>query len=129
MSWRRSTISTPRLIARAGEGDPAATREYDAHRLEEVNKAGGGEHRPSMGQDMVKGRRTEIEFLNGFIVRKGEEIGLADAGQCRADRHREAGRERRTKARSETPDRSAAELKNSPGRAEPAAGCPIRLRS
>ena len=21
-----------------------------------------------MGQDMVKGRRTEIEFLNGFIV-------------------------------------------------------------
>jgi 2-dehydropantoate 2-reductase len=29
-----------------------------------------------MGQDMVKGRRTEIEFLNGFICRKGEEIGL-----------------------------------------------------
>ncbi len=26
---------------------------------------------------MVKGRRTEIEFLNGLIVRKGEEIGLA----------------------------------------------------
>ncbi|MGD0103492.1 MAG: ketopantoate reductase C-terminal domain-containing protein, partial [Rhodopila sp.] len=24
----------------------------------------------------VKGRRTEIDFLNGFIVRKGEEIGL-----------------------------------------------------
>jgi 2-dehydropantoate 2-reductase len=24
----------------------------------------------------VKGRRTEIEFLNGFIVRKGDEIGL-----------------------------------------------------
>jgi len=29
-----------------------------------------------MGQDMVKGRRTEIEFLNGLIVRKGEEIGI-----------------------------------------------------
>jgi 2-dehydropantoate 2-reductase len=66
----------PEVIARAGEGDPAAASEYDAHRLEEVNKAGGGEHRPSMGQDMIKGRRTEIEFLNGFIVRKGEEIGL-----------------------------------------------------
>jgi 2-dehydropantoate 2-reductase len=26
---------------------------------------------------MVKGRRTEIQFLNGFIVRKGQEIGLA----------------------------------------------------
>lgn len=66
----------PEVIAKAGEGDDAATREYDAHRLDEVNKAGGGEHRPSMGQDMVKGRRTEIDFLNGFIVRKGEEIGL-----------------------------------------------------
>ena len=72
----------PEIIAKAGEGDAAATREYDEHRLAEVNKAGGGEHRPSMGQDMVKGRRTEIEFLNGFIVRKGE-----------GDRHR---RHRRT---------------------------------
>ncbi|HVZ06778.1 ketopantoate reductase family protein [Rhodopila sp.] len=66
----------PEVIARAGEGDPAAGRDYDEHRLAEVNKAGGGEHRPSMGQDMVKGRRTEIEFLNGLIFRKGEEIGL-----------------------------------------------------
>jgi 2-dehydropantoate 2-reductase len=66
----------PEIIARAGEGDVEATRTYDEHRLAEVNKAGGGEHRPSMGQDMVKGRRTEIEFLNGFIVRKGEEVGL-----------------------------------------------------
>jgi 2-dehydropantoate 2-reductase len=66
----------PEVIARAGEGDAAAIREYDGHRLEEVNKAGGGEHRPSMGQDMVKGRRTEIDFLNGFINRKAEEIGL-----------------------------------------------------
>ena len=66
----------PETIAKAGEGDPAATRDYDEHRLAEVNKAGGGEHRPSMGQDMVKGRRTEIEFLNGLIVRKGEEVGI-----------------------------------------------------
>jgi 2-dehydropantoate 2-reductase len=67
----------PEIIARAGEGDADATRAYDAHRLEEVSKAGGGEHRPSMGQDMVKGRRTEIDFINGFVTRKGEEIGLA----------------------------------------------------
>jgi 2-dehydropantoate 2-reductase len=67
----------PEIIARAGEGDSAATHEYDEHRLAEVNKAGGGEHRPSMGQDMVKGRRTEIEFLNGLVARKGEEIGIA----------------------------------------------------
>ena len=29
-----------------------------------------------MGQDMVKGRRTEIEFLNGFVVQKGEQLGI-----------------------------------------------------
>lgn len=67
----------PEVIARAGEGDEAATREYDEHRLAEVSKGGGGEHRPSMGQDMVKGRRTEIEYLNGFVCDKGDEIGLA----------------------------------------------------
>ena len=66
----------PELIARAGEGDPAASRAFDEHRLAEAQK-GGGEHRPSMGQDMMKGRRTEIQFLNGMVARKGEEIGLA----------------------------------------------------
>mgnify|MGYP002423059592 FL=1 len=30
-----------------------------------------------MGQDMQKGRRTEIEFLNGFVVREGEKVGMA----------------------------------------------------
>jgi 2-dehydropantoate 2-reductase len=68
----------PEIIARAGEGDAAATRDYDAHRLAEAKKPGGAAgHRPSMGQDMVKGRRTEIEFLNGFIVEKAKEIGIA----------------------------------------------------
>src|SRR5437867_4204042 len=66
----------PETIARAGEGDAAATKEIDDHRLAEANRAGGGEHRPSMGQDMVKGRRTEIQFLNGFVVRKGAEVGI-----------------------------------------------------
>ncbi|MBL6078369.1 2-dehydropantoate 2-reductase [Belnapia sp. T18] len=67
----------PELIARAGEGDPEARRAYDEHRIAEATKPGGGAHRPSMGQDMVKGRRTEIEFLNGFIVDRAQEIGLA----------------------------------------------------
>ena len=67
----------PETLARAGEGDPAAQKEIDEHRLAEANRPGGGEHRPSMGQDMVKGRRTEIQFLNGFVVKKGEEVGIA----------------------------------------------------
>jgi 2-dehydropantoate 2-reductase len=66
----------PETLARAGEGDPAAQREIDEHRLAEANRSGGGEHRPSTGQDMVKGRRTEIQFLNGFVVKKGEEVGI-----------------------------------------------------
>ncbi len=66
----------PEIIARTGEGDEKAGAEYDAHRLKEANKPGGGAHRPSMGQDMVKGRRTEIQHLNGFIARKAKEIGI-----------------------------------------------------
>jgi len=30
---------------------------------------------------MVKGRRTEIDFLNGYVVREGEKLGHA----CRAN--------------------------------------------
>jgi 2-dehydropantoate 2-reductase len=66
----------PEVIARAGEGDAKAKAEFDAHRLAEAKKPGGGAHRPSLGQDMVKGRRTEIEFLNGFIVEKAKEVDL-----------------------------------------------------
>lgn len=66
----------PEVIARAGEGDAKAVAEYDEHRIAEASKAGGGAHRPSMGQDMVKGRRTEIQHLNGFIARKAKEIGI-----------------------------------------------------
>src|SRR5258708_14743252 len=65
----------PETLAKAGEGDPEATKEIDEHRLAGAN-TGGGEHRPSTGQDMVKGRRTEIPFLNGFGGRKGEEDGI-----------------------------------------------------
>ena len=66
----------PETIARAGEGDLEARRYYDEHRIAEA-RAGGSAHRPSMGQDMQKGRRTEIEFLNGYIVERGSEIGIA----------------------------------------------------
>ena len=37
----------------------------------------GGEQRPSMGQDMRKGRRTEIDYLNGLIVTEGAKVGVA----------------------------------------------------
>ena len=31
---------------------------------------------PSTGQDMVKGRKTEIDAINGFVVEKGREMGI-----------------------------------------------------
>ena len=99
----------PEMIARAGENDPEASRDYDEHRLAEVSK-GGGEHRPSMGQDMVKGRRTEIEFLNGMVARKGEEIGFATPANRVLTEIVQAGRAGRDEARSEAHLRSAAEL-------------------
>jgi 2-dehydropantoate 2-reductase len=30
-----------------------------------------------MGQDMLKGRRTEIDFINGVIAAKGREVGVS----------------------------------------------------
>src|SRR5262244_2662708 len=66
----------PKTIARAGEGDEAAERACDAQRFKDAGRTAAGQ-RPSMGQDMQKGRRTEIEFLNGLIVREGERIGVA----------------------------------------------------
>ncbi|RVT96014.1 2-dehydropantoate 2-reductase [Rhodovarius crocodyli] len=66
----------PETIARAGEGDPEAKATFDAQRLADTQKPGGGAHLPSMGQDIAKGRRTEIEFLNGLVVTRGRELGI-----------------------------------------------------
>lgn len=32
--------------------------------------------RPSLLQDVTKGRRTEVEYLNGYVARKGREVGV-----------------------------------------------------
>src|SRR5262249_43910634 len=66
----------PETIACAGEGDEAAMRTCDAQRFKDSGRTAAGQ-RPSMGQDMQKGRRTEIEFINGLIAREGERIGVA----------------------------------------------------
>src|SRR5215831_5594467 len=64
----------------AGEGDDAAMQTCDAQRFKDAARTASSQ-RPSMGQDMQKGRRTEIEFLNGLIVREGEKVGIT----CRAN--------------------------------------------
>jgi len=35
-----------------------------------------GAGRPSLLQDITKGRRAEVEYLNGYVVRKGCEVGV-----------------------------------------------------
>jgi 2-dehydropantoate 2-reductase len=42
--------------------------------LERGRTLGAG--RPSLLQDVMKGRRTEVDYLNGYVVRKGKEVGV-----------------------------------------------------
>jgi 2-dehydropantoate 2-reductase len=67
----------PQLYVRALEDDREAIAQIEAVI---VPKAGANPRaaiqRPSMAQDILKGRRTEIDAMNGFIARKGAEVGL-----------------------------------------------------
>ena len=36
-----------------------------------------GAGRPSMLQDVMKGRRTEIEYLDGYVATRGREVGVS----------------------------------------------------
>jgi len=42
----------------------------------EVAHSRSDAQRPSMGQDLRKGRRTETEDINGLVARHGEEVGV-----------------------------------------------------
>ncbi|MDP3063266.1 MAG: 2-dehydropantoate 2-reductase [Chloroflexota bacterium] len=35
-----------------------------------------GTGRPSLLQDVMKGRRTEVDYLNGYVARKGQQVGV-----------------------------------------------------
>ncbi len=67
----------PERLARAAEGETAALAEIERLMLAGTRgEARSHLQRPSMAQDMAKGRRTEIEFMNGFIAAKGAEAGV-----------------------------------------------------
>ncbi len=66
----------PEKLLAAGEGDKAARESCEATLLEQV-KHRNDEQRPSMGQDIMKGRRTEIDYINGLVAAKGAELGIA----------------------------------------------------
>ncbi len=56
--------------------DPSAMAEIEETLIRGTkSSARSNDQRPSMAQDMQKGRRTEIDFLNGLIVEKGRQLG------------------------------------------------------
>src|ERR1700677_1993711 len=70
-------VLDPERLARAHEGDAAALAEVEKQLLDSTAGSLRSEHqRPSMAQDMAKGRRPGIEFMNGFIAEKGAEAGV-----------------------------------------------------
>src|SRR6185295_378286 len=70
----------PEQLAKAAEGDKTALDEVEALLRPGSNTNPNPRadiQRPSMAQDIRKGRRTEIEFMNGYIADRGTYIGVA----------------------------------------------------
>jgi len=66
----------PETLARAGEGNKDALAEIVDILVEGARKR-SDDQRPSMAQDIAKGRRTETDFINGFVAERGRDIGVA----------------------------------------------------
>jgi len=68
---------SPELLVRAADGDRGALAEVEQHMIARAKENPRGDmQRPSMAQDMYKGRRTEIDFMNGYIIDKGKMLGI-----------------------------------------------------
>jgi len=72
----------PEVLARAGEKYPDALAEITEVLVEGAKKR-SADQRPSMAQDIAKGRRTETDYINGFIAARGSEIGIPAPIQVR----------------------------------------------
>ena len=64
---------SPDSVIDAAEG--RNVEEVEATLLESARSAGSGGV-PSFGQDVRKGRRTEIDYLNGYVSAKGRKVGV-----------------------------------------------------
>lgn len=65
----------PLELMAAGDGDEAARGRCEAVLMENTRHR-NDDQRPSMGQDIQKGRRTEIDHINGLVAGKGRELGI-----------------------------------------------------
>jgi 2-dehydropantoate 2-reductase len=67
----------PDRLLLAAEGNTDALTEIEELMMARTKgNPRAGIQRPSMAQDMHKGRRTEIQFMNGFIADKGKAAGI-----------------------------------------------------
>ncbi len=67
----------PNLLVRAADGDRDVLAEVEAHMIARAKENPRGDmQRPSMAQDIYKGRRTEIDFMNGYIIDKGKMLDI-----------------------------------------------------
>jgi 2-dehydropantoate 2-reductase len=68
----------PAVLRRAAEGDADALEEVRAVFVAtaEARRQGGRENLSSLLQDVMKRRRTEIEYLNGEVARRGADVGI-----------------------------------------------------
>ncbi|MGH7355613.1 MAG: ketopantoate reductase family protein [Candidatus Rokuibacteriota bacterium] len=64
---------TAQRFVDAAEGRGLAEVEADISR--DAGTRSGG--RPSMLQDVMRGRRTEVDYLNGYVVEQGARVGVA----------------------------------------------------
>jgi 2-dehydropantoate 2-reductase len=67
--------SEPAELKAAAQGDRQAFEKAEAAMLKGLARM-TDEGRPSTGQDIVKGRRTEIDYINGLVADKGDEAGI-----------------------------------------------------
>lgn len=69
-------IPIPTLLATyAGDGD-ASAEVADILRTIAQERTGARENKPSMLQDHLKGRRTEIDYINGYVVDHANRLGM-----------------------------------------------------
>ena len=67
----------PEKLARAAEGDREALAAVESVLIPKPGENPRADiQRPSMAQDILKGRRTEIEQMNGYIALRGADVGV-----------------------------------------------------
>jgi 2-dehydropantoate 2-reductase len=65
----------PNLLEAAGYGDPEALRSVERV-IEGWMARLTDEGRPSTAQDVINGRRTEIDFINGVVCARAKDVGI-----------------------------------------------------